>query len=73
MLFLTNEEKSLFVGIALSALVAGTGIYELYVATGMPTEVSYLGTMIVGTMLFNAGICGVTALCSIWYNYRAIL
>lgn len=73
MLFCTPEEKSLLVGIVLSALVAGTGIYELYAATAMNSVAGYLGNMIVGAMLFNAGVCGVTAMCSIWYNYRAIL
>lgn len=73
MLFYTNEERYLLAGITLSAMVAGAGIYELYAAYGMGSEVAYLGTMIVGAMLFNAGVCGVTAFCSIWYNYRAIL
>lgn len=69
----TQDERYLLAGVLLSALVAGTGIYELYVATGAGTETAFLGTLVIGAMLFNAGIAGVVGMCSIWYNYRAIL
>ena len=73
MQFYTQEEKYLLVGIALSALVAGCGIYQLFAATAAVDMVGYIGSMITGAMLFNAGVSGVIGMCSIWYNYRAIL
>jgi hypothetical protein len=69
----TVDEKSMLGGIGLSALVSGVGIYLLYTAMSASTTAGYLGTMITGAMLFNAGVCGVTAIGSMWVNYRAIL
>jgi hypothetical protein len=70
---LTNDEVSILTGIILSAGVAGIGILELYTALGCTTLQSYVGTMIVGAMLFNAGLSGVIGMLSVWFNYRAIL
>lgn len=69
----TVDEKSMLTGVGLSSLVSGVGIYLLYIAISATTTAGYLGTMITGAMLFNAGVCGVTAIGSMWVNYRAIL
>jgi hypothetical protein len=69
----TKDEYSLLIGILLSALVSGCGIYQLIIAAEAPTEAAYLATVILGAMLFNAGVSGVTSISAIWYNYRAIL
>ena len=73
MIKLTNDEKSLVIGALFSAGVAGIGIYQLYAALDTATLQSYIGTMITGAMLFNAGVSGITALAAIWYNYQATL
>jgi len=70
---LTKDEKTLLTGAALSAGVSGIGIYMLIAANAAPTLPAYTGMMITGAMLFNAGICGVTAIGAIWYNYQATL
>jgi len=70
---LTNDEKSLLLGAVLSAGVSGIGIYQLLVALTATTLGAYLGTLITGAMLFNAGISGLTAIGAMWYNYQAIL
>ena len=70
---LTNDEKSLMVGAVLSAGVSGIGVYQLLLALASPTVAGYLGTLITGAMLFNAGVCGLTAIGAMWYNYQAIL
>lgn len=70
---LTNDEVSILTGTVMSAGVAGIGILELYSALGASTLQSYVGTMIIGAMLFNAGLSGVIGMVSIWFNYRAIL
>lgn len=70
---LTKDEKALIAGAALSAGVSGIGIYMLVAANAASTLASYTGMMITGAMLFNAGICGVTAIGSIWFNYQATL
>lgn len=70
---LTNDEKSLLMGAALSAGVSGIGVYQLYLALEATTPMAYLGTLIVGAMLFNAGLSGLTAIGSMWYNYQALL
>jgi hypothetical protein len=70
---LTNDEKSLMVGAAASAGVSGIGIYQLILALAAPSSTAYLGTLIVGAMLFNAGISGLCSIGAIWYNYQALL
>ena len=70
---LTNDEKSLMVGAVLSAGVSGIGVYQLLLALASPTVAGYLGTLITGAMLFNAGVSGLTAIGAMWYNYQAIL
>lgn len=70
---LTKDEKTLLAGAALSAGVSGIGIYMLIAANAATSEPMYVGMMITGAMLFNAGISGVTAIGAIWYNYQATL
>ena len=70
---LTNDERSLMVGAVLSAGVSGIGVYQLLLALAAPTVAGYLGTLITGAMLFNAGVSGLTAIGAMWYNYQAIL
>ena len=69
----TRDEKTLLAGALLSAGVSGIGIYQLLLATAASTLPGYVGAMITGAMLFNAGVSGVTAVGAIWYNYQAIL
>jgi high-affinity Fe2+/Pb2+ permease len=69
----TTDEKSLLVGAVMSAGVSGIGIYQLLVALSAPTVEGYIGTMIVGAMLFNAGVSGLTAIGAMWANYQAII
>jgi hypothetical protein len=73
MIKLTIDEKSLLIGLALSSLVSGVGIYQLIYALGSLTLENYIFGMITGAMLFNAWISGVTAIGAIWYNYQATL
>jgi len=61
------------VGAVLSAGVSGIGVYQLLLALAAPTVAGYLGTLITGAMLFNAGVSGLTAIGAMWYNYQAIL
>ena len=70
---LTKDERSIIAGVLLSAGVMGIGILQLYAALASLTIEGYLGTMIVGAMLFNGGLTGVCSLLSVWFNYRAIL
>jgi hypothetical protein len=70
---LTKDEKTLLTGATLSAGVSGIGIYMLIAANAATSEPMYVGMMITGAMLFNAGISGVTAIGAIWYNYQATL
>jgi hypothetical protein len=70
---LTKDEKTLLTGAGLSAGVSGIGIYMLIAANASSFLPSYIGMMVTGAMLFNAGICGVTAIGAIWYNYQATL
>ena len=69
----TKDEKSLMAGAVMSAGVSGVGIYELLIALSSPTAAGYIGTMIVGAMLFNAGISGLTAVGAMWSTYQAIV
>jgi len=69
----TKDENALLVGAIMSAGVSGIGIYQLLIALSSPTIQGYIGTMIVGAMLFNAGISGLTAIGAMWANYQAIL
>lgn len=69
----TKDEKALLFGAIMSAGVSGIGIYQLLIALAAPTVEGYLGTLIVGAMLFNAGIAGITSIGAMWYNYQAIL
>lgn len=73
MVKLTTDEISIIAGTLASAGISGVGIHQLIVAMSSVTLQEYIGTMIVGSMLFNAGICGVTAFLSIWFNYQATL
>jgi len=70
---LTKDEKTLLTGAALSAGVSGIGIYQLIAANAAATLLSYIGMMITGAMLFNAGIAGITAIGAMWMNYQAVL
>ena len=70
---LTKDEKSLVVGAIMSAGVSGVGIYQLIIAQAAPTLPGYVGTMITGAMLFNAGVSGVCAIGAMWANYQAVL
>ena len=67
----TKDEKALIVGALMSAGVSGIGIYELLIALSAPEIAGYLGTMIIGSMLFNAGVSGLTAIGAMWTNYQA--
>lgn len=69
----TKDERALLFGAIMSAGVSGIGIYQLLVALSSPTMQGYLGAMIVGAMLFNAGISGLTAVGAMWSNYQAIV
>ncbi|MDD2246342.1 MAG: hypothetical protein PHC39_04590 [Proteiniphilum sp.] len=69
----TVDEKAMLVGIALSALVSGVGIFLLMGAPTTTDTHSFIWMMITGSMLFNAGVCGVTSVGSMWVNYQAVL
>ena len=69
----SDDERALLIGAAMSAGVAGIGIYELLVALSASDMSGYIGTMIIGAMLFNAGVSGMTAVGAMWTNYQAIL
>jgi high-affinity Fe2+/Pb2+ permease len=69
----TKDERALLIGAIMSAGVAGIGIYELLIALSAPEMSGYLGTMILGAMLFNAGVSGLTAVGAMWSNYQAIV
>ena len=73
MIKLTKDEVSIVAGILASAGISGIGIYQLLVAMSAITLQGYVGTMIVGAMLFNAGICGLTSFGAIWFNYQATI
>jgi len=70
---LTTDEKSLVIGALLSCGVSGIGIYELDVALFSASPTGYLASLILGAMLFNAGVSGLCAIGSIWYNYQALV
>jgi hypothetical protein len=70
---LTKDEKAIVIGFLFSAGVAGIGILQLQAALTATALTAYIGAMVVGAMLFNAGVSGVCALGAIWFNYRALL
>jgi hypothetical protein len=73
MMRLTADEKAIVAGVLLSAAVAGIGILELMQATSSATLPSFIWQMIVGSMLFNAGISGVIGCGTMLAVYRAVL
>jgi hypothetical protein len=69
----TVDEKAMLVGICLSALVAGVGVFQLLGAPTTGDTNSFIWMMITGSMLFNAGVSGVIGVGSMWVNYQAVL
>jgi hypothetical protein len=70
---LTQDEKFLFIGIALAAGITGIGVLLFYAALNEAGLYGYLTDMFLGTTLFISGVVAVVGFCSILYNYRALL
>lgn len=70
---LTKDEKYILTGIGFSALIVGIGVVLFYAALSEPTMIGYLTDMFIGSSLFVSGIVGVCNMCSIYFNYQALL
>lgn len=69
----TRDEKSIFVGVALAAVMIATGMWQFWTAYSQINLEGFIWCLVTGCTLTISGICGLCSFLTIYYMYEARL